>query len=253
MILRILYTILSVILIAFFVGCSDTTPIENIEEFGFNPDNSDPKAIEIADKVINAMGGQENWENTRYITWEFFGARKLFWDKKTGNVRVFSARDNFTILVNIHDLTGRVLQNGQEITQPDTLKKFLEIGKSMWINDSYWLVMPFKLKDPGVNLKYLRQDTTSEGKLAEVIELTFDGVGETPDNKYEVYVDKETNLVSDWAYFRNAKDEIPKFKNPWRHYKKHGNILLSFDRGNGQFLTGIEVLDELPIEIFTEF
>ena len=139
------------------------------------------------------------------------------------------------------------------ITDPDTLSNFLKIGKSMWINDSYWLVMPFKLKDPGVILKYLRQDTTSEGQIAEIIELTFDTVGETPENKYEVYVDPKTNMVVEWAFYENAKDEEPKFRNPWKYYKKYGNILLSFHRGEGYYLGDIEVPEELPESVFTEF
>jgi len=234
-------------------GCSYNNKTENPSQPEFDATNSDQKAIEIADKVMKAMGGQKNWDETRFIVWDFFGARKLYWDKLTGNVRVVSLKDNFIVLVNIHDMTGRVGKNGKEITDPETLKKYLAIGKSMWINDSYWLVMPFKWKDPGVNLNYLRQDTTSEGKAAEVIQLTFDSVGETPQNKYEIYVDQETNLVADWAYFKNANDEKPEFKNAWKHYKQYGNILLSFDRGKGRFLTDIEVLDELPPEMFTDF
>jgi len=236
-----------------FTGCTVNSKTANQKQPGFDATSSDQKAIEIVDKVMVAVGGQKNWNETRFIVWDFFGSRKLYWDKMTGNVRIVSLKDNFIVLVNIHNMTGKVEKNGKEITNPDTLQKFLTIGKSMWINDSYWLVMPFKMKDPGVNLKYMRQDTTSEGKVADVIQLTFDSVGETPENKYEVYVDTETNLVAEWAYFKNSKDEKPEFRNPWRHYKQYGKILLSFDRGNGRFLTDIEVLDEMPTELFTDF
>jgi hypothetical protein len=241
------------ILLLTLLACSVNKKQTNTPEKGFEQSNSDQKAIEIADKVMQAIGGQKNWDETRFIIWDFFGARKLFWDKWTGNVRIESERDNYIVLVNINDLTGKVKKNGKILTEPDSLKKYLEIGKSMWINDSYWLVMPFKLKDPGVTLKYLRQDTTSEGKMADIIELTFDSVGETPQNKYEVYVDRKTNLVTEWAYFVNANNEKSKFKNVWKQYKKYGNILLSFDRGKGYFLNDIEVLEEMPLEVFTEF
>ena len=36
---------------------------------------SDPKAIEIANKVMAAMGGEKAWNDTRHITWNFFGVR----------------------------------------------------------------------------------------------------------------------------------------------------------------------------------
>ncbi|WP_133273578.1 hypothetical protein [Hymenobacter radiodurans] len=41
---------------------------------GFDQAGSDPKAIAIADKVMNAMGGYDAWRNTRYLAWSFFGA-----------------------------------------------------------------------------------------------------------------------------------------------------------------------------------
>ena len=52
--------------------------IENPAAEGFNMEGSDPKAISIADEVMTAMGGRKNWNNTRYITWNFFGARLVF-------------------------------------------------------------------------------------------------------------------------------------------------------------------------------
>ena len=34
---------------------------------GFDLEGSDAKAIEIADAVMEKMGGRENWDNTRYL------------------------------------------------------------------------------------------------------------------------------------------------------------------------------------------
>ena len=45
--------------------------------------------------------------------------------------------------------------------------------------------MPFKLKNSGVTLKYLGDTTaTKDGKPADVLQLTFEGMGVTPDNKH---------------------------------------------------------------------
>ena len=235
------------------MACSPNESGTENQSNGFDTSRSDKNAIEIADKVINAMGGQKNWDNTRFINWNFFGSRMLYWDKLTGNVRIESSRDSFTVLLNVNDLTGKVMRNQKIVTDPDTLANFLKIGKSMWINDSYWLVMPFKLKDPGVILKYKGEGKTSEGDKAEIITLTFNSVGETPQNKYDVYVDPETSLVLEWAYYQNASDETPKFQTPWKQYKKYGNILLSSSRGDGYDLNDIEVLEEMPEAFFEEF
>ena len=71
--------------------------------------------------------------------------------------------DSTVYLMNIHSMEGKVKRGEKLITNPDTLQNFLKYGKSTWINDAYWLVMPFKLKDSGVTLKYIGQDTTEAG------------------------------------------------------------------------------------------
>lgn len=220
---------------------------------GFDLPNSDPAAIELADSVMAAMGGRRNWDKTRYISWNFFGRRNLVWDKTNGNVRIESLPDSIIYLVNIHTLEGRVQVSGKEITEPDAVKRMLTRARSIWINDSYWLVMPFKLKDSGVALKYLGEDTTATGTRANVLELTFDNVGDTPQNKYRVYVDVKDNLVKQWAYYKEASQDSASQVWPWDNYKRYGDILLSADRSDQKGPRDVRVDDRLPDAVFTEF
>ena len=220
---------------------------------GFNMAHSDPAAVELADSIMAAMGGRANWDKTRFISWNFFGRRNLVWDKKEGDVRIESLADSTTYLVNINDLTGRVRIRGEEISDPDSLRKMLEKGKSIWINDSYWLVMPFKLKDTGVTLKYLGEDTTQTGLSCNVLELTFDSVGDTPENKYRVYVDLKDNLVKEWAYYKDAGQDSASQIWPWDNYERYGSILLSADRSDNRGPRQVRVDEKLPRELFTEF
>ncbi|MFP4092357.1 MAG: hypothetical protein ACLFT3_18755, partial [Cyclobacteriaceae bacterium] len=113
----------------------------------FNEASSDPEAIAIADEVMEAMGGRAAWDSTRYLAWNFFGRRHLLWDKQTGNVRIDVPEDSSIYIINVAADTGRVMIGGEEMTQPDSLSKYIEQGKKIWVNDSYWLVMPYKLKD----------------------------------------------------------------------------------------------------------
>ncbi len=218
---------------------------------GFDLENSDVAAIEIADLVMEAMGGRSAWDHTRYLAWDFFGARKLVWDKLTGNVRV-DFPDSSVCLVNISDGTGKVYKDGEEVTNPDSLAKELEKGKRIWINDSYWLVMPFKLKDSGVTLKHFGTLETLEGTPSHVLELTFKKVGVTPKNKYLIYVDTTTNLVNQWAYYRESDQDSANFTLPWSAYEQYGDILLSEFRGE-RSLSDVMVFDTLPAEVFTSF
>ncbi|NJN25903.1 MAG: hypothetical protein HC819_08020 [Cyclobacteriaceae bacterium] len=216
-------------------------------------EGSDPKAIAIADEVMRAMGGRDNWDKERYFTWNFFGRRTLWWDKQSGDVRIeMHQADSTIILVNIHDEQGRVFARGEELTHSDSVAKYMKKGKSVWINDAYWLFMPFKLKDSGVTLSYIGEDTTQAGENADVLQLMFDNVGNTPQNKYRVWVDKSDKLVKQWAFYRENTSSEPDFITPWIDYNQYGSILLSGDRGERK-ITGIEVLDQMEAGVFNEF
>jgi hypothetical protein len=120
------------------------------------------------------------------------------------------------------------------------------------------MFMPYKLKDSGVTLKYKGEAAMQDGRMAEVVTLTFSGVGLTPRNRYDVYIASDTELVEQWAYYDDAADAEPRFISPWREWRRYGpgrGILLSGDRGerDGRPLrhTDIGVYADLPRGVFT--
>lgn len=214
---------------------------------------SDPKAVEIAGQVMKAMGGQKSWDKTRFVAWTFFDRRRLWWDKHEGLVRIESFADSTTYLVDLVNETGMVKRKGVVMEHPDSIAKYVKRGKSTWINDAYWLVMPFKLTDPGVTLRYLGTEKSADGKMTDVLQLTFEKVGDTPENKYKVYVDQNSHLVVQWDYFAKASDTEPRISNSWDNYKRFGKILLSGERGKRGKLADIAVWKKMPKEVFTSF
>jgi hypothetical protein len=150
-------------------------------------------------------------------------------------------------------MEGKVSVKGQELASGDSLTKMLNKAKSIWINDSYWLVMPFKLKDTGVTLTYVGEDTLSNGSKCNLMELRFKNVGDTPQNMYRIYVDLSDNLVKQWSYYKEASQDSANFIRPWDNYKKYGNILLSADRSDNSGPRNASVDEALPDEVFTEF
>ncbi|MFY0688172.1 MAG: hypothetical protein JXQ90_13455 [Cyclobacteriaceae bacterium] len=253
--------IISLFSILVLAACSSTSNEDQSEGFGNDPnphaegfdvEGSGAISIIIADKVMTAMGGRAAWDRTRYITWNFFGSRTLLWDKHAGNVRIQNHKEDEQIIVNVNDGTGKVWRNGKEIADSDSLSNYLNKGKRIWINDSYWLVMPFKLKDSGVTLHYLMEDETQQGEKSDVLRLTFKEVGVTPGNAYEIWISQEDNLVKQWAYYRDASDDSARFTLPWGNYQKMGDILLSSERGERD-LTDVRVLSEVPENVFEDF
>jgi hypothetical protein len=253
--MKLLFTVFAFALL--LGGCTPKETVKTLAEQnpaaeGFNVTDSDPAAIQLADSIMHAMGGRENWDKTRFISWNFFGRRDLVWDKHTGRVRIESEPDSTIYLVNEKTGEGRVRIKGTEITEPDSLKKLLDKAKAIWINDSYWLVMPYKIKDSGVTIKYMGEDTLKGNNYNSLI-LTFKEVGVTPQNMYKLYVDKHEKLVRYWAYYPSAVEDKMGFVRPWDNYQKYGSILLSGDRTDGGGPKNVKVDETLPDALFSEF
>jgi hypothetical protein len=222
---------------------------DSINKASFDASKSDPKAVLLAEAVIAAHGGEDAWNKARYISWNFLGSRDLVWDKYTGLVRIDYPREESTYIINIQEDTGQVMLKNQLIKDPDSLTNYIDRGKQIWVNDAYWLVFPFKLMDPGVELHYIGSDTTASGKQAEIIVLNFEEVGFTPENKYYAYIDPQTKLILQWDYFSKATDTLPSLSDEWTGYERYGNILLSSGRGERK-LGNIAVSQRIDSTLF---
>jgi hypothetical protein len=239
----------SAVALAFAVLCSLAPSSHagcNPAAQGFNATGSDAKAMELADRTMDAMGGHAAWDKTRIVGWTIFN-RTHVWDKWTGDYRLEA--DTTLVIMNINSKQGRVWEKGSEVTDPARRDAILKEAVSIWINDSYWLIMPYKLKDTGVTLHYVGEQTTQDGRAADAIQLTFAGIGDTPDNKYLVWIDRESALVTQWAYFEKATDAEPKFTRPWTTWTPYGSIKISTGRGRFE-VTGVHVSNEADPKAF---
>lgn len=209
---------------------------------GFNMEDSDSMAVMIADSVMSALGGRQNWDSTQFITWNFFGRRVHTWDKWNGKDRIEFLNSDLLIEFDIETKEGTVMEDGVEVTDEEKKAEQLQRAYEIWVNDSYWLVMPYKLKDSGVTLSYLGLEETETGFMSHKLQLTFESVGVTPQNKYHVYVDTTNYLVRFWKYFPENTMDTPRIATEWSEWTRHGDIMLSGARGQYQ-LSDIAVLD----------
>ncbi len=214
---------------------------------------ADDKAAPLVSKMMEAMGGRQKWEALNYVSWTFFGARHLVWDKKNNRVRIESPRDSSVYLVDLNKPIGKYAYNGVEVVDTKKLSARLKRGKSIWINDMYWLFMPFKFYDEGVSVKYLKTDTTLMGVPADVLELTFDKVGDTPENKYEIYIDQKDQLIKQWSFFANADQAEASKIWPWDNYSDFNGLLLSSNRSDQSGPSNVKVYEHLDDKVFTSF
>jgi len=210
--------------------------------------DADPAARALAEATLARMGGAEAWDATRYIHWKFFGRREHWWDKQTGDVRIDAG--DALVLMNVNTHAGRAWKDGAEVVDPAEREKLLEAGYAWWVNDSYWLAMPYKLLDPGVVLRDEGPGALPDGRPAHILGLTFESVGLTPQNRYEVYVSDDTQLVEHWKYYEHASDTKPGMEGDWSGWQPFGRIWFATDRGRGSDWD-IAVYDDLPRALFT--
>ncbi len=238
------------------MAVSSSTRAENPPAPGFNEAGSDSEAIRLADATMRAMGGRAAWDETRYLTWNFFGMRRHVWDKLAGDLRVeWTDRNSgvrHVVLMNLDSGEGRAYEDERELTVDEVVQARIKSARTAWINDSYWLFMPYKLKDTGVTLTHLGPRETAAGEAAEVLQLTFEEIGETPENKYHVYIDPESKLVVQWDFFAHHDDTSPALSTPWKNWQRYGRIKLSDDRGDGRRHTELAVADEIDRAVFVD-
>jgi hypothetical protein len=194
---------------------------------------SDPQAVRIADQVMAALGGKARWDKARYFRWTFEASvndtlrpgRRHLWDKYTGWHRVDGtnrAGQAFCYIENLNDSTGMAWVNGQPI-EGDSLKKLMHAAHGQWINDSYWFLMPYKLRDPGVTLKYDGEVKDSTGAVEDRLALSFENVGMTPGDRYWVYVNRATHRIVRWDHLLQGNPPPP---TPWtlEGWEQHGAL-----------------------------
>lgn len=172
------------------------------------------RADSVAMRLYDALGGPEVWQQLPYLRFNFAVDRgqgappqvvaRHLWDRSSGAYRLeWSPRGDtarYVALFNAAEaadsLSGEVYRSGAAVGAAlrDTL---LQEAYTRYINDTYWLLAPVKLFDPGVNLAYAADSSTAE---TDVLRVSFGGVGLTPGDRYWFYVDKETGRLRRWAF-----------------------------------------------------
>lgn len=204
----------------------------------FDPAKSDNAALVLADKVVGAHGGLDAWAAVRYLVFTFrvekdgkvVAERKHYWDRVGARHRVEGTTMDgqpFVVLTDLARNRGSAYIAGQRL-KGEEAQKYLENGYALWVNDTYWLVMPFKLKDPGVVLS--KADPERVGEITyDRFRVSFEGVGLTPKDLYWIYVNPETRRMDFWSFVLGGGSESPTLVE-WSEWKPVGGVTLSTQR-----------------------
>lgn len=199
---------------------------------------ADPLAAQIAKQLTDAMGGQAAWERLPHLRFDFVvvseGQERArfrhWWDKRNGRARVEGPDDKgqtVTAIFSLADHRGISFTDGMPDADSASIASHIQSGYERWVNDTYWLVMPFKLRDPGTRLKHARTETGESGQTYDVLELSFSpGVGLTPEDRYWLYVNRGTHLVDRWEYLLTGREPPPQAAS-WESWTSVGPVRLA--------------------------
>jgi hypothetical protein len=169
---------------------------------------------DAVDRIWNHLGGRGAFEEARVLefTWAVekggarLTARHHLWDRYSGSY-VFGMRekesgDSIEVHMNVTTRKGSAFRNGVEMGAEQSLKQ-VENAYAAYINDSYWLLCPTKLEDPGVKLTMVTEDSLPG---VSVLHLAFENVGLTPGDQYWLYVQGDGRITR-WRYLLESGRE----------------------------------------------
>jgi hypothetical protein len=185
--------ILGVSLFALSIAC--TTPVTKKEEVG--------NQVEVQGELTNSEQFVADIESVHqkniFKSFEVveFDLNLVFGGKKRFEGRIYIMTDGSK--VKMEDGSSTKLWDGNKaMVLPDTLdNESARFGLLTW---SYFFAAPYKLSDPGTNHEFLGQLPLEDSEYS-ANKLTFgNGVGDTPEDWYVVYKDRNSDLLAAMAY-----------------------------------------------------
>ena len=150
------------------------------------------------------------------------------WDLEADEDRVRWMEEDTQVEVVLHvesEEAREVLVDGDPVEDEERRRELGEAAYQRWVNDTYWLLMPIKLFDPGVHREHLGSFEGDEE--LEVLELSFEEVGLTPGDRYELRINEAGEVVS-WLMDLEGSDEPREVA--WDDYQDIGPLRLSLER-----------------------
>jgi hypothetical protein len=203
------------------------------------PALADEQADRVARDLIAALGGETAWEKARQLRFDFVVERegkraaefRHLWDRYTGDYRLLGTDKTgapYAVYFNVNTREGSAYVNGRPVDGEEK-KRLLEIAYGRFINDSYWLLAPWKVFDPGVRREYDGEKAGPDGELCDVLRLTFDNVGLTPKDVYWLWVTRDGRRMVQWQYLLGGAQEEPTTAF-WKDWRTFGGVALSLEK-----------------------
>jgi hypothetical protein len=200
----------------------------------------DAKADAVGRELIAALGGTGAWEKARQFRFDFVVEREgkalarfsHAWDRYTGDYRLQGtekAGAPYEVYFNVNTRAGEAFVNGRPPEQ-SAAADLVKTAYGRFINDSYWLLAPWKIFDPGVHLAYDAEKPCPEGGVCDVLKLSFDPeVGLTPRDVYWLWITRDGRRMVQWQYVLGGAPDEPTAA-LWRDWQRFAGVSLALEK-----------------------
>lgn len=170
---------------------------------------------QLTDSLFSALN-KEAYDTLEIISWSFPRGHHFVWDKKNNRVNV--KWGDYEVDFSPEDKSGQAFLNGKKL-ESDQKREAIEDAWALFANDSFWLVAPFKLRDPGTTRELIN---TEDG---QGILVTYSSGGVTPGDSYLWVLDENFKPV----YWKLWVKIIPAggVKFTWENWQSYSGVWLS--------------------------
>jgi len=175
---------------------------------------ADALAIEVQSKLNKAA-----FDTIPYLRWEFFRpGQKYFWDKKANKAIIEWGKNKVIMQLDSQEAISFSDGVRQEGAAHEKLKAK---AWSNWCNDSFWMIAPFKLFDPGTTREIVSiPDSDKQG-----LKITYRSGGVTPGDAYLWELDDNKRPVA-WQMWTSILP-VQGMGSSWTGWEEHGGAWLS--------------------------
>jgi hypothetical protein len=200
---------IGIILVVMFAILASTFGIIYLTQNEKLPVGDQPeKADQLAKKMLAALN-KPAWDSTNIAAWTFAGGHKYVWDKKNEKVSVRWGEN--LVYLNLQEWNkGKAFVNNKEV-KDNKLDVLRGKAYTMFCNDSYWFIAPYKVFDEGVSRKIVKLADEKEALL-----VTYSTGGVTPGDSYLWVLDENHTPV----YFKMWVKILPigGIKGTWENW-----------------------------------
>ncbi|MEL0456139.1 hypothetical protein WJN01_07880 [Flavobacteriaceae bacterium SZ-1-7] len=140
------------------------------------------QADALAHKMLDALDYQA-FQNTNRIEWTFKERRHYEWDREKSTCDVYWKENK--VVLNLNDYSKSKVYIHSFKNEGEIAKDLIKKAKKYYENDSFWLVAPYKVFDPGTERRLVK---TVNGK--EALLVTYTTGGSEPGDSYLWYLDE---------------------------------------------------------------